>query len=66
MVQEIIGLNQSGAIPGFGQLYYTNTLPKETITILYYTYTNTIQFFLEDVFMHAYYIGKNSVKPKWG
>ena len=37
--------NQGWAIPGFGQLYYTNTILKEKLTILNYTYTNTIPIF---------------------
>ena len=52
---------QGWAIPGFGQLYYTNTILEETITILYNTYTNTIPIFLEGLFMHTYIL--NGTKP---
>ena len=36
--------NQGWAIPGFGQLYYTNTILVEKLTILYYNYTNILPF----------------------
>ena len=52
---------QGWAIPGFGQLYYTNTILEETITILYNTYTNTIPIFSEGLFMHTFIL--NGTKP---
>ena len=52
---------QGWAIPGFGQLYYTNTILEETITILYNTYTNTIPIFSEGLFMHTCIL--NGTKP---
>ena len=43
---QTLGWNKQGwAIPGFGKLYYTNTILVEKLTILYYTYTNTIPIF---------------------
>ena len=53
--------SQGWAIPGFGQLYYTNTILEETITILYKTYTNSIPIFLEGLFMHTFIL--NGTKP---
>ena len=56
-----LGSDQGWAIPGFGQLYYTNTILEETITILYNTYTNTIPIFSEGLFMHTCIL--NGTKP---
>ena len=34
---EMLHPDQGWAMPGFGQLYYSNIIMEETITILYYT-----------------------------
>ena len=36
-----------------GQLYYTNIIVEETITLLHYTHTNTFTNVLRDLFLHA-------------
>ena len=73
---EIFGLsklltgreNQGWAILGFDKLYYTNTIPDKTFTILYYTYTNTIPTFWSGFQACNEYIlhGKNPLKMKRG
>ena len=61
LINAFVPLQQGWAIPGFGQLYYTNTILEETITILYNTYTNTIPIFSEGLFMHTCIL--NGTKP---
>ena len=59
---------QGWAILGFDKLYYTNTIPDKTFTILYYTYTNTIPTFWSGFQACNEYIlhGKTPLKMKRG
>ena len=65
---DIRALMQGWAILGFDKLYYTNTIPDKTFTILYYTYTNTIPTFWSGFQACNEYIlhGKNPLKMKRG
>ena len=64
----LLCFKQGWAILGFDKLYYTNTIPDKTITILYYTYTNTIPTFWSGFQACNEYIlhGKNPLKMKRG